>query len=212
MEQAATSFGYWLKLRRIACDLTRAELAGQIGCAIETLRKLERNQRRPSKAFAERLATKLGLPEDERAAFVQFARAEHNRKDISTAAPGERPASTVDLPYDALPIPLTTLLGRDEERAALRAMLRQGDLRLLTLIGPPGVGKTRLALAIAQDAQAGLSTVAAFVPLASLTDPELLLSTIARRLGVREVSGRSLLELHSCSSSWQPRAPDTGQL
>ena len=71
-----SSFGYWLRRRRKALDLTQDELAGQIGCAIGTLKKIETGERRPSKQMAERLADCLALPTPERAAFLKVARAE----------------------------------------------------------------------------------------------------------------------------------------
>jgi transcriptional regulator with XRE-family HTH domain len=70
------SFGRWLQRRRKALDLTQEELAQRVGCAAETLRKIEADVRRPSRQIAERLAEALEIPETGRAAFVKAARAE----------------------------------------------------------------------------------------------------------------------------------------
>jgi transcriptional regulator with XRE-family HTH domain len=71
-----TSFGRWLQRRRKARDLTQGELARRVGCAVETLRKIEADARRPSRQIAERLADALELPKVEGAAFVRAARGE----------------------------------------------------------------------------------------------------------------------------------------
>src|SRR5687768_15810899 len=71
-----TSFGRWLQRRRKALDLTQEELAQRVGCAAETLRKIEADARRPSRQIAERLAEALELPADLRADFIRAARAE----------------------------------------------------------------------------------------------------------------------------------------
>jgi len=75
MERTA-SFGYWLRRRRKALDLTQDELARQVGCAVGTIKKLEGDQRRPSRQFAKRLADLLKLPPEEHTAFLNAARAE----------------------------------------------------------------------------------------------------------------------------------------
>jgi uncharacterized delta-60 repeat protein len=71
-----TSFGHWLQRRRKALDLTQEQLAQRVGCAAETLRKIEADVRRPSRQIAERLAEALEIPELERAVFIKAARAE----------------------------------------------------------------------------------------------------------------------------------------
>jgi predicted ATPase/class 3 adenylate cyclase len=71
-----SSFGYWLRQRRRALDLTQDELARQVGCAIGTLKKIETDERRPSKQLAERLADCLEIPTTERTDFLKAARAE----------------------------------------------------------------------------------------------------------------------------------------
>src|SRR5215207_8372809 len=71
-----SSFGYWLRRRRKALDLTQEELAQRVGCAVGTIKRLEADARRPSRQMAERLADCLGLGAEERAAFVMAARAE----------------------------------------------------------------------------------------------------------------------------------------
>ena len=70
------SFGYWIRRRRKALDLTQAELARRIGCAETTLRKIEADVRRPSRQIAERLAECLAIPPADRARFVKAARSE----------------------------------------------------------------------------------------------------------------------------------------
>src|SRR5215216_1117796 len=72
----STSFGYWLRRRRKALDLTQVELAQRVGCVVTTIKKIEADERRPSKQLAERLADCLVIPPEERAAFLQVARAE----------------------------------------------------------------------------------------------------------------------------------------
>jgi len=71
-----TSFGRWLRAHRRALDLTQDDLARQVGCSVETIRKIEADERRPSRLLAERLAASLRITVDERAEIITLARAE----------------------------------------------------------------------------------------------------------------------------------------
>jgi predicted ATPase/DNA-binding SARP family transcriptional activator len=110
------------------------------------------------------------------------------RQDPSLAAPETRTRVT-----HPLPVPPTPLVGRRLELAAISALFREEGARLVTLTGPGGTGKTRVALAVADELQSELRDGALFVPLAPVASPDLLLPSIAETLGVRE-GERSLAE------------------
>ena len=96
--------------------------------------------------------------------------------------------------YTNLPHPLTPLLGREEVQQAVRTRLARPRVRMLTLTGAPGVGKTRLALALGSDVLEEFTHGVCFVPLAPISDPDLVISAIAHALGLQENRKRPLFE------------------
>jgi predicted ATPase/DNA-binding XRE family transcriptional regulator len=181
----ARSFGEWLRQRRRALDLTQEELAQQVGCSAITLRKLEAEERRPSKQIAERLAEVLQVTPDDRADFLRFARGDPFAGPATPKTPDQpEPHET---PHHNLPSPLTRFIGREREIGEIKALL--GTERLVILTGTGGTGKTRLAQQVAVGLLDAFPDGAWQVELASLHDPALVPQVIANGLGLREMPG-----------------------
>src|SRR5215212_173614 len=103
------------------------------------------------------------------------------RTDQASVAPTPSPGSP-----GRLPLPLTSFLARDQERREVSTLLRREDVRLLTLTGPGGVGKTRLAIAVANEVALEVADGSTFVDLAPVRDPALVVPAIAQALGICE--------------------------
>ena len=196
----SAAFGQWLRQRRKAYDLTQEDLAERVNCGFETIRKIEAGRRRPSRSMAELLGQALGIPAAELPAFVEFARLGSGSPEpdapastVAAAAPPLTPPPRRRAPLD-LPVFRTTLVGRTREAGEVRDLLARDEVRLVTLLGPPGIGKTRLSMQVAAATHEQLADGAVFVPLAAVTDPAQVGAAIARRLGAKEGSGQPLSE------------------
>jgi predicted ATPase/DNA-binding XRE family transcriptional regulator/tetratricopeptide (TPR) repeat protein len=183
-----SSFGEHLRRLRETAGLTQEELAERAGLSRDAVSALERGHRRqPHPRTVRALAVGLGL--SERATRELGAAA---RRRAETSVPPLSPP--VRMAHAPPPIPPTPLIGRRRELAELRRLLTAGGARLVTLTGPGGVGKTRLALELARSLGAEFPGGVTFIALTSVQDPALVLPTIAEAFGVRDAHGRLLSE------------------
>ena len=172
-------FGLWLGQVRKAQALTQAELAQQADCSLSTIKRLEQGRLRPSRELAATLAQLLDIPFRDRPRWLQQARV-----PAAAGGPSVPPPRRTNLPPLFLP-----LIGRTQEMARIATCFTQEDRRLVTLTGPAGIGKTRLALYAATALDAAFTDGIWWVPLATLTDPALLEATISRALDLHEGGG-----------------------
>ncbi|HZT52865.1 MAG TPA: helix-turn-helix domain-containing protein [Gaiellaceae bacterium] len=156
MERAKDSFADVLRAARRAADMSQEALAGAAGLGLRTVQELERGRARPRRETLRRLATALRLPLEPWLAY---------------AAPGPQGRRRLR-PQTGVPSPRTSLVARERELATALARLRAA--RLLTLVGPGGVGKTRLAVELVARAR---QPCTAWVELAAGADPVLQLAT-----------------------------------
>jgi predicted ATPase/DNA-binding XRE family transcriptional regulator len=177
----AAPFAELLRGFRARAELTQEALAERAGISTAAVGLLERGERRrPHPDTIARLAAALELSAAERAQLESLAR---------------RPASLMTQAQQLLlPAALTPLIGRADAIERIAELFHQPTVRLVTLTGPGGVGKTRLALAVAERLSHTFADGVVFVALAAVTDPALVDIAIARALGLRDRGDRPALD------------------
>jgi predicted ATPase len=181
-ERRSGAAARWIRDVRLARGWTQGQLAARLGnTAAESVRSVEGGRRGPTRAFATRLAAALDIPPARRTDFV-----------AALTGLASFPAWMADMGLNGrdarttnLPAPPGPLIGRRDELIAARRRLLRGT-RLLTLVGPPGVGKTRLALAVGAALRDGFVHGAWFVDLAAVREPEDVPAAIAAALRMPE--------------------------
>jgi predicted ATPase/transcriptional regulator with XRE-family HTH domain len=184
------SFGEWLSKRRKSLGLTQKQLASQIHCATITIRKIEAEQRMPSLQIAEKLAIILNIPDNEQKRFLDFARGDW--RSASNSEQANFPWNTnPSLSFFPIPTPLTPLIGREQELSTIINYFLDADIRLVTISGPPGIGKTRLSQDVGRGLLAYFPDGVFFIPLANLENSHQLTQTILQALGHKLKVGES---------------------
>lgn len=167
-------FGLWLKKRRKALDLTQGALAERVGCSLATIEKIESEERRPSTQIAELLADALEIPTNERELFLMVARRLKSDVGLASVSPILSPP-----PKTNVPLPPTPLIGREDELSGISHLLADADCRLISLIGPGGIGKTRLGIEFANRQRGLFPDGVHYVPLASVNSAGSIVPSIA---------------------------------
>jgi predicted ATPase/transcriptional regulator with XRE-family HTH domain len=189
-----TAFGTVLRSMRLAAGLSQGALAERAGLSEKAVGALERGDRTtPRPATVVLLADAMGASPAERDRLLAAAHAEGRPPE--RGLPTDTDAESVA--RHGLLVPPTPLLGRQQDIAAVSQLVSppDGAARLVTLIGPGGVGKTRVALAVALELVDAFADDVWFVDLSPLRDYRLVAASVARALDVRESGGRSAQEL-----------------
>ena len=181
MKATPRSFGSQLKTLREGAGFTQEELATIAGLSVHAVSALERGERRrPHFETMRALSLALDLTGATREAFFGSARS-------STQA-----TAVDELTSVSLPVPPTVLLGRDADLRTLRQWLADPAVRLVTLVGSGGVGKTRLALELAGAIASEGAARVIYAPLAAIRAPAFVESAIAESFGLLDVTARDL--------------------
>ena len=190
---APRSFGAQLKAFREAAGFTQEELATIAGLSVHAVSALERGERRrPHLDTVRALCAALDLTEASRDALLASGRA---------AAPS---GVVDDLNGVSLPLALTVLVGRDDDVKTLRNWLADPAVRLVTLTGPGGAGKTRLALELTRQIAVNGSVRAVFAPLGAVRDAAFVAAAIAEALGLLDISALHLSKRVRASCDGHP--------
>ncbi len=197
-----TLFSIWLRDQSEKLGLSNESLAESANCSLDLLNAIESGTGHPDRALAEKLARIFDVPEDQHPNFILFAvsdldapTAGYDHRAVSADIDRELPWRTHVHPPTNLPAQLTTFVGRDEIVENLSALLAGPNVRLLTLLGPPGIGKTRLSIQVATRLLDDFEDGVFFIPLAPVTDHTHVAEAIAQSLGIKETSNRSASEL-----------------
>ena len=179
------SFGEWLRQRRRMLDLTQQALADQVGCARITLRRIEAGALKPSKELVHILLEKLGIPETEHPQWILFARG-------LSGFPAKPSNAFTNKPLTNLLTSLTNFIGREKEQAEITKLIAKN--RLVTLVGPGGMGKTSLSLQVGQKLLNDYPDGVWIVMLDSLTDPALVPQSVASVFDIQGLSESPIIE------------------
>src|SRR5579884_35606 len=181
-DKYSASFAALLRRHRMACGLTQEELAERAGLSVRAISDLERGVRRiPYQETVRALSQAMDLSSQQSAT-------------LEAAVPRRQGPTTLAHAGGNIPPEGTTLIGREREEAEAVHLLRWAGARVLTLTGPGGVGKTRLAMRVALALEADYADGVFFVSLASLRDPTLVVPTVAAALGLAESRGERILD------------------
>jgi len=175
-------FSEWIKHRRQEVDLTQEQLAKRACCSVFAIRKIEMGERRPSRQLAELLAKSLEIPPDDQITFIKVARGELGVDRLPLHVRDARLAGKPSPTPRNLPRALTPFIGREPELTALEQLLQDPQCSLLTIVGPGGIGKTRLSLEAAHRSLSLFPDGIWFIPLVSLSSPALIIPAIADAL------------------------------
>lgn len=181
-----TSLSRLLKRYRLAAGLSQEALAQRAELSARAISDLERGlHHAPHATTLDLLAAALSLSSSQRALLLAAARPE-------LAVEPHEPEEGADARSLGLPTPPTALIGREHETAQALALLRRDTVRLITLTGPSGVGKTRLALQVAYDIASDFRDGAVFVDLSSVREVSLVPGALAQALHLRERANEPL--------------------